>query len=235
MSWTRRNAARRTAGVLAVCLACHDLQAQELLVNTSTEAGADRLGLLRSELSLARAGMGLRPVASVEGYILLGDGVAVWGATPTVSLWYRTDSGFIQGKLGWAFRDEVAVAYYGGSENGLHSGVHAEFWGDLYNAKGVVYYNWGGHLLWSHARLGRRMGELAEGGSLGLGVELIAQSETSGPPSPMERFSAVQIGPVLQWTPGAARPSFFFSGGWKEMEAGGGSDTLYLRVELSLF
>jgi hypothetical protein len=235
MSSIRGNAARWTAAVLALCLACHDVHAQVLGVNTSTEGGGDRLGLLRSELSLARAGMGLRPVASLEGYLVLGDGEGVWGATPMVSLWYRTDSGYVQAKLGWAFRDEVAVAYFGGSENGLHTGAQAEFWGDLYNAKGVVSYNWGGHYLWSHARLGRRIAELAEGGSLGLGVELIGQAEIRDPPAPLERFGAIQVGPVLQWTPGAARPTFSFSGGWKRTESGGGSDTWYLRAELSLF
>jgi hypothetical protein len=230
----RGTAASAIGAVLAFCLACHHVGAQELNVNSWAEAGGDGIYLLHSELSLARAGMGVRPVASLGGYLVVGEGEAVWGANPMVGLRYRTDAGFVQVKLGWAFRDEIALAYFGGSDGGFQSAAQGEFWGDLYNAKGLVTYNWGGDYLWGQARMARRMADLAEGGSWGLGAELIFQSETTEPSGLVERFGATQVGPVIQWTPGAARPTFSFSGGWKRTEVGGGTDSWYLRAELSL-
>jgi hypothetical protein len=224
--------------VLAACLLAltrAGLVAQELGVNTSVEAAGDGLYVLFSEMGLARVGAGLRPVATLSAHLVLSDEASSWGAAPAAGLRYRGEIGFVQAEVGWAFRDERSVAYFGGRENGLHTSLQGEFRGDAYSATGVVTYNWGADYLWTHARVGRRLGELAEGGAWGLGAELVYQSEVVDPSPLVDGVRATQIGPVVQWIPGAARPTFWFSAGWKRSELGPpGENTWYVRGEVGL-
>jgi hypothetical protein len=234
MSWIH-GVGRAAAGLVWIGWASAGLRAQELGVRTAAEAGGDAVHLFSSKLSLARIGLGLQPLASTEAYLVLGDGGSTWGATPSVGLRYLGEAGYTQVEVGWAFRDELAVAFFGGSRSGFHTTVQGERWGELYDAAGSASYNWGGDYFRGQARLSHRVSELAEGGSVGVGAEVIYQAETRDPSTAVERARAIQLGPVLQWTPAAARPTFFFSGGWKRSEAGlARRSSAYLRAEVSL-
>jgi hypothetical protein len=240
MRLERRWAAFVAAAAVAGAASTAGAQQFDLTFSGSGETAGDEVHVLFSELGLIGAGLGLRPVASLGGFLVFSDGSSSWGVTPAAGLRYRTSAGFLQGKIGWAFRDSDATPFFGGRDNGLHTSAHAEFWGSAYNAQGIVAYNWGGDYLWSRARVGRRLGTLSGGGSWGLGAELIYQAETEGAAPGFEGFRSTQLGPVVQWAPRAAGASFALSGGLKRTEFDvttaqrGSNDTWYLRAEVYL-
>ena len=216
-----------------IALGGHGLQAQGISVSAAAEAAGDDVYVLFSELGWAAAGRGIRPVASLGGYLVFTEGDDSWGVTPAGGLRYATSSGFIQGQVGWAFREESGTPFFGGGDSGFHTSLHTEFWGDVFSAQGIASYNWGGDYLWSRGRVARRMGTLANGGSWGLGAELVYQAEAEERLPGVDGFSATQIGPVLQWTPREGGPSMAFGGGWKRTEFGDTSDSSwYLRGEI---
>ena len=141
----------------------------------------------------------------------------------------------IRGTLGWAIRDdENGIDVFGGSDNGVHTGLHAEYWGDgTWGAQGIATYNWGDDFLWSRARLTRRVSGGDGGTSVALGGELVWQSELEDDDTVEDNeFEATYIGPVLQ----IIQPSgmnWAISGGLKKIQPED-DDTWYAKVELYL-
>src|SRR6185295_13992742 len=91
---------------------------------------------------------GLRPLISVGAhYVIVDVGENSWGVTPSAGLRYQNSGGFIQGNVGWAIRpDNGGFDVFGGSDSGLHTALHTEFYGDgAFGLQGIATYNWGAH------------------------------------------------------------------------------------------
>ena len=226
-------------GMVAALAFVVPLKAQSVALNAAAEAGGDEVHLLFSVLARVGEGTGWRPVGTIGGYLVLTEGENSWGLTPAAGLRYATDGGFLQGQVGWALRDEEGSPFFGGDESGLHTALHAEFWGEgTWSAQGLASYNWGADYLWSRARLARRLAALASGGGVALGGELVWQADTDDQTIlgvEVDGYQATQIGPVLQWTTRGGGPVLAFSGGWKNSAFGDvDDDTWYARAELYL-
>jgi hypothetical protein len=209
--------------------------AQAIGFGAAGEAGGDDLHMASAELSLAAAGLGIRPFATLGGYMVFFDGGNSWGVTPTAGVRYVTDGGTIEGSVGWAIVEDLAVPYFRGDDSGFLGGIRTEFLGDVFTAEGIGVFNFGAKYLWSRGRLGRRMADMGTNGSWGLGAELVYQAQTEDPSPLIPAFQATQIGPVLMLTPRAGGASFAVSGGWKKTEAGlADESTWYARAEIQL-
>ena len=223
----------------ASAYAAGEVAAQDVSLSSAVEAGGDEVYLIFSELSAVAGGEGWRPVGSLAAYMVFTEGDDSWGVTPAVGLRYRAPGGFLQGKVGWAFRDEGGTPFFGGDDSGVHTSAHAEYWGDgTWSAQGIASYNWGSDYLWSRARLARRVATLDGGGAVALGGELVWQADTDDQlvqGVEVEGYEATQIGPVLQWVTSADGAVVSFSGGWKNNSvADFEEDTWYVKAELHL-
>jgi hypothetical protein len=212
--------------------------AQDLSWSSAVEAAGDEVYVVFTQPTLRFGPQeGLRPSLSLGAYHVWTPGEDTWGLTPAAGLGYHTGGGMIAGTVGWAIRDADDAGesdFFGGSDNGLHTGVHTEFWGDgSWALQGIASYNWGSDFLWSRARVLKGL----SGGSTSLGAELVWQAKTDdGDLIDDNEFQATYIGPVVQFS----RPNgsvFAVSGGLKMTEPDSPTtenDTWYAKVEFNL-
>jgi hypothetical protein len=235
----------RSATLVAVTLVLTSsaAMAQSITFAGAAEAGGDDLYLLFGELGVVAGGVGLRPVASVGAYgVFTSDNVSgnnAWGVTPAAGLRFVGDGGFVEGKVGWAFRKKSnTIGFFGGADDGFYSALQTEYWGDGdFNASGIVNYNFGAEYLWSRARLGKTIGSFGSSGSWGLGGELVWQGQTSDVSPGISGPKTTQIGPVLTFSTRDGGPSFSLGGGWKQNKVDLGTvtdseSTWYVKGEI---
>jgi hypothetical protein len=224
------------AAVLAVSGMARGAAAQDLSWSSAAEAGGDKVYVLFTEPTvLFGPEQGVRPLISVGAhYVVIDQGDNSWGLTPAGGLRWQTSGGFLEGKVGWAIRDEEGgFDVFGGDKSGLYTGAHTEFYGDgSWGLQGIATYNWGADFLWSRARALKRIAQLSSGGGVSLGGELVWQAQTDDDDLIADNeYEATYIGPVLQI--GKARAIWAFSGGLK-MTQPADDDTWYAKVELTL-
>jgi hypothetical protein len=224
------------AWTLAALAGASRAEGQDLSVSSAFEAAGDEVYVVFVQPSVAFGPeVGWGPDLRVGAYRVWTSGNDGWGITPAVGLTYRTEAGLIGGSVGWAIRDdENGIAVFGGADNGLHTGLHTEYWGDgTWGLQGIANYNWGGDFLWSRARVTRRIAGGGGGGSTALGAELVWQAQADDDDAiDGNEYEATYIGPVLQ----LIRPSganWALSGGLKMTEPTDDS-TWYAKVELYL-
>jgi hypothetical protein len=241
----RRIGKRVAVGLLttgSLALSAAGASAQSIGFGAAGEAGGDDLHMASAELSLAAAGLGIRPFATLGGYMVFFDGGETvggsgnnWGVTPMAGVRYVTDGGTIEGSVGWAIIEDGAFPYFRGDDSGFLGGIRTEFLGDVWTAEGIGVFNFGAEYLWSRARLGLGLGNMGTNGSWGLGAELVYQAEADDPAPTINGFQATQIGPVLMLTPSAGGATFSLSGGWKKSDFGlTDESTWYGRAEIHL-
>lgn len=208
------------------------------------ETGGDDVSLLLGSASFSADGVGLKPVFGLTSYLLTVDG----GDTdvtvePWVGLRQRWNTGFLQGKVGYAWKsadddDEgtTGIPVFGGGESGVVVGGHLEYWGDgSMGLQGIGSYNTASSFLWSRARATFGVAPWS-GGTLALGGDLVWQghldddTEVGGVEILVPTYEALQVGPVLQWQ--SDRLIGGLGGGWKKIR--NADDTWYFKVELTL-
>lgn len=216
--------------------------AQELSWSSSAETGGDDLNLLYTQVSITPGGLGWQPVGTLAAYWVGTDNSDTWALTPQVGMRYRADGGYVQAKVGYSFKNEDAIDFFGGGEDGVVTNAHGEYWGDgTWAAQGIASLNWGSDYLWSRARLLRRIADVGDGGGVSLGGELVWQGDMEEEEELIDdvlqtraKSSTIQAGPVLQWVSGGAS-IWALSGGWKQNSSGDFDDeTWYLKLELTI-
>jgi hypothetical protein len=139
---------------LAALIGASRSEAQDLSVSSAFEAAGDEVYVIFVQPSVAFGpDVGWRPDLRVGAYHVWTSGDDGWGITPAAGLSYRTEAGMIGASVGWAIRDdENDIDVFGGSDNGLHTGLHTEYWGDG---------------TWGRLRVERRARGAADGGGRG--------------------------------------------------------------------
>ena len=233
---TQRARCAMTVGLLTL-LVPGFAAAQDLQWSATAEAGGDEVYLLFAEPTLLFGPeTGLRPFVRVGAhYTIVSDGENSWGLTPAGGLRWQTTGGFIGGSVGAEIAgDDDSFDPFGGGDTGLHTGIHAEFWGDgSWGLQGIANYNWGADFLWSRARATKRIASRSNGGGISLGAELVWQAQADdGDAIEDNEFQATYIGPVLLVN-GPRGANWGFSGGLKHTDPLD-DDTWYAKVELFL-
>ena len=233
----RMNGLGRVVALVALAAASvpRSASGQDLSWALAAEAAGDDVYVLYGQPSLSFGPeVGWSPDIGISAYHVWTSGADGWGITPQVGLKYRTDGGFIGGSVGWAIRDDVeGIDVFGGSDNGLHTSLHTEYWGSgTWGLQGIASYNWGSDNLWSRARVTRRVNSLQSPRAIALGAELVWQVADGGEGEDDNHYEATYIGPVLQLIqPGGV--TWALSGGLKSTQPGD-NDTWYAKVELYL-
>lgn len=242
---TRAPVARISAGVLvAVALAAAPSALAAQWAPTwvgVAETSGDDVTLLLGSASLSPQGQGLKPVVGLQAYWLETEGGSTWSATPSAGLIMRGSTGAVQGRVGYAFReeDDEGIPIFGGDEAGVVTSMQADYWdAGAFGLQGIGSYNWGSEYVWTRARATVRVMELDMGGAIHVGPEFVYQGEL-GDEEPLDpNYSSIQLGPVLQWHSGN-RLIGAVGAGWKKIDddfVGPDDDesTWYLRLELVL-
>ena len=229
-----------TAAALAIAPAQLSAQWAPTWVGVAETSGDDVTMLLASG-SFSPQGQGLKPVVGLQAYWLDTEGGSTWSATPSAGLVARGSTGALQGRVGYAFReeDDENIPIFGGDEAGVVTSVQADYWdGGAYGLQGIGSYNWGSEYVWTRARATLRVMELDMGGAIHVGPEFVYQGEL-GDEEPLDpHYSSIQVGPILQWHSGN-RLIGAVGAGWKQIDedfVGPDDDetTWYLRLELVL-
>lgn len=213
--------------------------AQSPTITLVGETAGDDVSLLLGDADFVFGFGQLRPVVGLQSYVVMDeatDASTVWGVTPSVGLRFAMPTGFLQGKVGYAWTSEDARApFFGGGESGVTTSLHGEHWGDgRFGLQGIAAHNWGAEYLWTRARGTVRVLP-SPSGSINAGIEGGWQGHTrseSGVADP--NYSATMFGPLVQW----ASPNVIgtLGGGWKNSSGGLLDDDLstwYARVELT--
>lgn len=205
--------------------------AQQVTATLVGQTAGDDVSLLLGDLTAAWGSGQIRPVASVQTYVVAFDAGSgtnqLYAIQPAVGLRSQSRSGFVQGLVGYSFQtveESGGVPFFGGGADGFTTTLHAESWGTgAVSLQGIGAYNWGGDYLWSRLRAAGAVMQRPSG-TLQLGAEAGWQGETGD-----GGYEATQVGPVLRWiTEGWAGA---LAGGWKDAPTG---DTWYLGAEFSV-
>lgn len=195
--------------------------------SSAGEVGGDDVNLIFTSLGWTPGWMGIRPTLGVSAYRVGTEGGDIYSFGPSVGLEYRASGGSLEVDVGYSFKNSDASSpFFGGSEDGATTGVHAEYWGDgTWGLQGIGSYNWGSEYLWSRGRVTRRVVQL-DPGSLNLGAQAVWQGQTGDEPNP---YRVTQYGPVVQWITGT---DWILAGsaGWKNIEDQ--DDTWYAGLEI---
>ena len=234
----RTGAAATVAAAALMIGGARAASAQDLSWASAFEADGNEVYVVFTQPSLTFGTGTVRPSIMLGAYHVWTPGEDTWGLTPAAGLGYYTSGGLIKGTLGWAVRDDDngnEVDVFGGSNNGLHTGIQTEFWGDgEWGLQGLASYNWGSDFLWSRARVARRIMQSSSGGSTSLGAELGWQTVADdGDLIDDNEYEATMIGPVLLFN----RPSgmsWALGAGVKLTEPGPDDSTWYAKVEMNL-
>lgn len=223
-----RAALAATMAAAAIAAAPGASQAQ-ISWSSAGEVGGDDVNLIYTSLGWDPGWEGIRPTLGLSAYRVGTEGGDIYSFGPSVGLEYRADGGSIEADVGYSFKDSDASSpFFGGSDDGVTTGLHGEYWGDgTWGLQGIASYNWGSEYLWSRGRVTRRVVEL-DPGSLNLGAEAVWQGETADEPG--DEYRVTQYGPVLQWITGADW-ILAGSGGWKNIE--NDEDTWYAKLEVT--
>ncbi|HEX8392994.1 MAG TPA: hypothetical protein VF665_11600 [Longimicrobium sp.] len=235
--------AMRVLAALAVIAAtARGAAAQEVtaFVTGSVDGHDSNIALVGA--SARPAGLGLKPVVALQVYRLnyeAGDeNVGVWSVTPSVGAAYRTSGGQVEGRVGYNFQsgeddsdDDVDLPFgesvgEGGGRSGVVTSVQAQSWAARPELQGIASYNWRSEYIWSQAQAVLPVVQLNSGGNIGVGGEVVYQGQTTSPDIG-ERYSAVQVGPLVRWSTGR-ESSVLVGGGYKDSSTRGG--TWYARV-----
>jgi hypothetical protein len=211
--------------------------AQDIEAVAVGEVGGDDVHLLLLEGTARATRLGMSPTFTVQGYLVTfpdgEDGTATaMVVTPFVGLRWLTQSGALSARAGYAFRsDDLGIPFFGGSEDGLVTGLQADYWGQgSLGLQAIASYNWPAEYLWSRARatIGFRQ---ATDGTIAGGLEAVWQGDVSE----LAAYRVTQIGPVLQW---AGRSGFVAAvgAGWKDTAVTGEFEphgqTWYAKMEM---
>lgn len=207
--------------------------AQQVTGTLVGQTAGDDVSLLLGDVTGAWGAGRLRPVASLQAYMVAFDAGTgtnqLYAVQPAVGLRSQSRSGFVQGLVGYSFQtvDEATVSpFFGGGEDGVVTTLHAEHWGTGALAlQGIATYNWGGDFLWSRLR-GTGAVLRRPSGTLQVGAEAGWQGNTGD-----GGYEATQVGPVVRWV--TDRWSGAIAGGWKGL-AGAQEDTWYVGAEISV-
>lgn len=221
------------------------LSAQGVGVTLVGETAGDDVSLLLAEGSWHAGGLGLKPVAALQTYLVTHDAgtstVNTWSVNPMAGLRYQVPGGFAQGQVGYAIKgddEDGAVPFYGGAEDGVTATGHVEWWGQgSFGAQGIVAHNFGAEYLWSRLRGTVRV-IASPSGDFHAGLEGGWQGDTSSGEIvngvSVPTYSATMVGPLVKW--GGNNVTGVLGAGWKQIEEGfvpeDEESTWYGRVEL---
>jgi hypothetical protein len=219
------------------------VSAQDLAWSFAGEAAGDKTYVLFAQPEVVFGSVpGWRPSIQLGGHVVWFDTPTgsdnSWGLTPAVGLRYQDSGGFFGGTVGWAIAgDENSFDPFGGGDNGLYTGLHAEYYGSGdWGLQGIADYNWGAQFLWSRAQILKRISQRSGGGGVSLGARLTWEADNDGDIPSDDRFQATMIGPVLQFS-NAKGGNWTVSGGWKHSQPEStfiDNDTWYAQVDLYL-
>lgn len=253
--WTRSFGAVVLSLALVAVLA--PLKAQGVDIVLVGETAGDDVSLFLAEGGWHGGGLGLQPVVSLQTYVVTHDvDVAgqdgdrtIWSVNPMAGLRYQASGGFVQGKLGYAFKDDDegdddVTPFFGGAEDGVTASGHAEWWGDgPFDAQGIVAHNFGADYLWSRLRGTLRLidspsGDFHAGLEGGWQGEISPDEIVDGVTRPTYR--AFMLGPLVKWS--STNVIGVIGGGWKDVDTDvndgvtpdDDESTWYARVELVL-
>lgn len=183
------------------------------------ETSGDEVTLLLGQVSLHPGGLGVMPVVSLQSYWVDHPGGSTWAVEPAVGLRYRAQTGALQGKVGYAWKndddDGTAFPFFGGGESGVTTSAQADYWdAGAFGLQGIGSYNWGSEYLWSRAR-GTVRAMQGDWGNLHVGGEVGWQGNMA---EETTEYQALQYGPVLQWNSGNML-TMVFGAGWKDWES----------------
>lgn len=244
------------AAVMAVAVSA-PLSAQGLTVTFVGEAAGDDVNLFLGEGTWAAGAGGISPVASLQTYLVTFDAGnaetgSIWSVTPAAGLRYGMGGGFLQGTVGYSFKqrlDDIDTVlperastqnFFGGAEDGIVVTGHLQWWGTgAFGAQGIVSHNFGSDYLWSRGRGTVRVSD-SPSGDFHVGAEAGWQGEmgdndiVNGVEVPA--YSAVMAGPIVQWS--TENVTAVFGGGWKGIDQAvapeGEDSTWYIKAELVL-
>ena len=197
------------------------------------ETAGDDISLVLGEVSAFRAGTGLMPVLALQSYYVDHPGGSTWSVEPQLGARDQTTGGFLQGKVGYAFKDEAeGVSFFGGDESGISTSAHVEYWGTgAFGLQGIVAYAWGSEYYWSRARGTARVYDGLTG-DVNVGAELAWQGETDDDPL-IDEYNSTQYGPILQWVADRGAWIAVLGGGVKEDDFAD-ENTWYAKLEFVL-
>lgn len=217
--------------------------AQDVNLILVGESGGDDVSIFLAEGQWAAGGIGMTPVVSLQTYLVTYDAgdvnASTWAFTPAAGLRFGSQGGFFQGLVGYSFKQQSdlgAGTYFGGAEDGVNITGHAQYWGTgAYGLQGIVSHNFGSEYLWSRARGTARVSD-GDAGSFHVGAEAGWQGELGDETLLDPNYSAVMVGPVLQWS--TPNLTALVGGGWKGIDDGaalsGDDSTWYIKAELVL-
>lgn len=232
------------AAAIAVALAA-PLNAQGVGVTLVGETAGDDVNLFLAEGNWSAGGIGISPVAALQTYLVTFDddaGTSTWSVAPMVGLRYGMRGGFLQGRVGYAFKgpgDAGGSNFFGGAEDGVTASAHAQWWGNgAFGLQGIASHNFGSDYLWSRARGTVRVVPSMGGGDLHAGAEAswqgdIGEEEVFGGVT-APNYSAVMYGPLVQWS--TRNVTGVLGAGWKNVDQDfvpeGEDSTWYGKFEL---
>lgn len=181
----------------------------EMAVYGTAEADTEEMSLLLLGLAVQPAGLGFKPVATVNGYRLSYPGAGgtetLAAINPAAGVRYQWPVGAVQATAGYLFlsnQDGEGFGAPGGAEQGFTAALMGDFW-DAGARSGQVIgsYNFGDHYFWGRARGAQQIATLA-GGPLRLGAEVVGQGEDL-----LEQeedltgvnYRSFQAGPILEY------------------------------------
>lgn len=238
-----------TAAMVALAAAspwAEPLAAQGVNVTLVGETAGDDVSLFLADGTWAAGGIGISPVASLQTYLVTFDAGLdetgnTWSVTPAVGLRYGMGDGFLQGTVGYSFKQQSDVGgtpFFGGAEDGVNVTAHAQWWGNgALGLQGIASHNFGSDYLWTRGRGTVRVNE-SRSGDLHVGAEAGWQGELGDDAGVLQtpNYSATMVGPVVQWS--TQNVTAVLGGGWKgidtEVAPEGEDSTWYTRVELVL-
>lgn len=205
------------------------------------ETSGDDVTLLLAGVSLSPAGLGLKPIVGLQTYWLDTEGGSTWSVAPSAGLVARGETGALQARVGYSFQedDDEVIPQFGADESGISTTAQADYWdGGAFGLQGIASFNWGSEYLWSRARGTVRVAELDFGGGIHVGPEFVYQGEMGEETLGDPHYSAIQIGPIIQWNSGDNLIAGF-GAGWKMIDddfVGPDDDdsTWYVKVEFVL-
>lgn len=232
-----------TAAALMALALTAPLDAQGVNLTFVGETGGDDVSLFLAEGQWAPVPIGVSPVVSLQTYLVTADAgevsASTWAVTPAAGLRFGAPGGFLQGLVGYSFKrqgDVGAGTFFGGAEDGVNATAHAQWWGTgAVGLQGIVSHNFGSEYLWSRGRGTVRVSE-GDAGSFHLGAEAGWQGELGDESVISPNYSAVMVGPVLQWS--TPNLTGLIGGGWKGIDSEVALDdedsTWYMKAELVL-